>query len=61
MAVALYGLTDAAARKKAVRKEQVRWHPDRWSGQLRRRIAPSEFERVLRRVTEISKIFNAAA
>ena len=58
---ALYGITDAAARKRAIRKEQVRWHPDKWAGQMKKRIDAQDFEKVMARVTEISKAFNALA
>ena len=61
VAVALHGIVDEAARKKAIRKEQVRWHPDKWTGQIKKRVAPEDYDRIMARVTEISKAFNALA
>jgi hypothetical protein len=58
--VVLHGISDPDQRKKTIRKEQVRWHPDRWAGR-KARIKPSAFERVMAKVTEISKLFNALA
>ena len=30
----LGGITDPEARRKRLKNEQRRWHPDRWSGQM---------------------------
>lgn len=55
----LFGtLTDEGERKKALKKEQFRWHPDRWTGQYLKRVQEQDLERVSDKVTETSKMFN---
>ena len=51
----------AAALKKYVREQQVRWHPDKFLQKFIDKIAPKSFEKVMERVKEISQALNKKA
>eukprot|EP00039_Didymoeca_costata_P021223 m.343820 g.343820 ORF g.343820 m.343820 type:complete len:385 (-) comp23402_c0_seq1:133-1287(-) len=57
-AILFYNVNNEEERKKIIKKEQIRWHPDKWSGQLNGRVSDEEKEKIMNRITEISKIFN---
>jgi len=44
--------------KSALRKLQVRWHPDKWSQRYASRLHPTHADAVLSRVKEIAQIIN---
>ena len=55
----LFGkIKEPAERKKAIRKEQFKWHPDRWQGTYIKAVQAADAERVMLKVTETSKMFN---
>jgi len=54
VALAGVGPTDQAARKKRLRMELMRWHPDKFMARFSSCIRPGEADRVLGGVTETS-------
>lgn len=49
----------AGDARAAVRKLQVRWHPDKWVQRFVSRLYEGQAERVMARVKEISQVVNA--
>jgi DnaJ-class molecular chaperone len=55
---ALRKAAEAGDVKSALRKLQLRWHPDKWAQRFASRLAPDDADRVLKRVNQIAQIVN---
>ena len=50
-----------AEEKKRLRLEQMRWHPDKFTGKFGGRLDSKDREKILARVTQTSQLLNALA
>lgn len=57
--VLLHGADGTAEQRKVLRRELVRWHPDKFVAKFGRWLIPGEKERILQRVNGISQVLNA--
>ena len=57
--VVLYGTSSPEERRKRLRAEIVRWHPDKWEARWGRALAPGQRQRVLEGVKEVAQALNA--
>lgn len=48
-------------RKKRLRAELLRWHPDKFQALFGRNLRPDDAEQILAKVKEISQAINVAA
>lgn len=61
LAHAMQRAAEAGEGKTALRKLQVRWHPDKWSQRYAARLCAAHAGRVLARVKEIAQVINGLA
>ncbi len=54
----LYGAVEATERKKRLRLELMRWHPDKFTAKFGRRLAEADKVTILERVKAISQLLN---
>jgi NF-kappa-B inhibitor-like protein 1 len=57
--VVLFGAASPEERRRRLRAELIRWHPDKWQARWGRELAPAERERVLEGVTALSQALTA--
>ncbi len=53
--VVLYGTQGEGEKKKRLRLELVRWHPDKFTAKFGKRLAPKDHDRILQRVNATSQ------
>ncbi|KAK9812247.1 hypothetical protein WJX73_007168 [Symbiochloris irregularis] len=58
--VMLYGTTDDESKRKRLRKELLRWHPDKFLGTCSSRLRKSDQERIMAQVKEIARMLHTA-
>jgi hypothetical protein len=58
-AIILYGTTGEGEKRKRLRLELMRWHPDKFVAKFGARVGEAEHDRVLQRVKEISQMLNS--
>jgi len=59
--IILYGTAGEGEKRKRLRLELMRWHPDKFVARFGGRVVEAERERVLQRVKEISQMLNSLA
>eukprot|EP00798_Chlamydomonas_sp_ICE-L_P029662 gene29662-5080_t len=57
--VLLHGVTGPADIKKRLRREIMRWHPDKFVGRYGAILLPSDKDRILQKVHEVSQVVTA--
>lgn len=50
---------DSSVTRKLLKRELMRWHPDRWSGTTIARVVEADRDAVLKRVQSTSQILNS--
>lgn len=58
-ALILYGVQNAAERKKRLRLELMRWHPDKFVAKFGGRVIGKDKERVAEGVKRVSQMLNS--
>jgi NF-kappa-B inhibitor-like protein 1 len=53
------GTASAEERRRRLRSELVRWHPDKFEARFGRRLDPGDKPRVMQRVVALSQALNA--
>jgi hypothetical protein len=59
--IILYGTSGEGEKRKRLRLELMRWHPDKFVARFGGRVVEGERERVLQRVKEVSQMLNSLA
>ena len=57
--IILYGTSGEAEKRKRLRLELMRWHPDKFEARFGGRVVAEDRERVLQRVKETSQMLNS--
>lgn len=56
-----YLMQESGEKKRRLRAELLRWHPDKFTGHFAQYLAESDKKRILAKVQEISQMLTTAA